>query len=495
MPHSFDRRDVLLAVTVGAVAFVVSVVGSGNASLWGDEAASVLSAQRPLASLATMVQHVDAVHGLYYLGLHFWIEMFGASPFSIRFPSAVAVGVAAAGVVLVGRLIQGLRFGVLAGLVAAVLPRLTDVGSEARSYAMTAAIATWLSVVLLLILRSEAPRRRLWVAYGILLAVGTSLFIWLALVAVSHLVVLLIARSALGRAPGLIFGWVVTTVIAMAASSPVLLFALLERDQIAYLATRQTYDVTSLFVSPWFESPAVAIGAWALMLGGISLSVRAAISTRERRRGTLLLPLVWMVLPTVVLLGFSALIAVYTPRYLAMCAPAVALLIATPIDAFAASRRRVEAGISLAVVVALAAPIWLAQRGPYAKNNSDWATISAELAARSSPGDAVAFDDSVRPSRRTRLALRTYPAGFRGLLDPTIETPYWRTDSWYDETYTLARTQALGKLDGVKRIWLVEYAISGVADTDGVTTLEAAGFHQVASIDNHRSKVLEFVRP
>jgi mannosyltransferase len=491
---AFDRRDVLAAVTLGFAGLAASAAGSANASLWGDEAASILSAERPLPSLFTMVQNVDAVHGLYYLGLHFWIHLFGASPFSVRFPSAIAVGIAVGGVVLLGSRLRGLRFGIIGGIVGAVLPRMTDVGSEARSYAATAAIATWLSLIFVLQFDSPSPRRRLWVAYGALLALGTSLFIWVALVAAAHLVVLLVARDGVRARPSRIAGWGAATAAALLIATPVLTFAYLERDQISYLERRQLYDVTSMLVTPWFENPAVAIIAWLLIVAAIA----TAIFTPGRADGLVsaraLLPIVWMLVPTVFLLAFSAFIAVYTPRYLAMCAPAVALLMATPIDVLAASRRRAEAAVALAFVLALVAPVWLTQRGPNAKNNSDWAQISATLGARAKPGDAVAFDDSVRPSRRTRLALRTYPAGFTGLEDPTLEIPFWENDTWYDRTYTLAKANSLGRLDEVSRIWLVEYAIAGKADTDGTATLLDAGFHLAATIPGHRSLILEYVR-
>src|ERR1700712_2154585 len=103
MGEDFDRRDVIVAVMVGAAAVSASAIGSANASFWGDEAASVLSAQRSLPSLISMVLHVDAVHGLYYLALHFWIDAFGASPFSVRFPSALGVGATVTGLVLLGK--------------------------------------------------------------------------------------------------------------------------------------------------------------------------------------------------------------------------------------------------------------------------------------------------------------------------------------------------------------------------------------------------------
>ena len=104
-----------------------------------DEAASLLSAQRSFDSLFTMLGHVDAVHGLYYVLLHLWIGVAGTSPFAIRLPSAVATGLAAAAVAWMCGRLGSRRLALLAGIVAAVLPRLTFAGEEARSYATDAA--------------------------------------------------------------------------------------------------------------------------------------------------------------------------------------------------------------------------------------------------------------------------------------------------------------------------------------------------------------------
>src|SRR6478736_9910378 len=94
-------RPWTIAIAFGLVAAAVSAAGSWIPSLWGDEAASVMSAKRPVGSLLTMLTHVDAVHGLYYLGLHGWIRLAGDSAFAIRLPSALAVGAAVAAVTLI----------------------------------------------------------------------------------------------------------------------------------------------------------------------------------------------------------------------------------------------------------------------------------------------------------------------------------------------------------------------------------------------------------
>ena len=72
---------------IGLFAFVVSAAWSWQPSYWGDEAASVLSAQRSLPSLFGMLGNVDAVHGFYYVFLHFWIDEFGATEFATRLPN------------------------------------------------------------------------------------------------------------------------------------------------------------------------------------------------------------------------------------------------------------------------------------------------------------------------------------------------------------------------------------------------------------------------
>ena len=75
---------------------LASFAGSWVPSLWGDETVSIMSAERSLPSLFSALGHIDAVHGGYYLFLHGWIGLFGASELSVRLPSAIAVGFAAA---------------------------------------------------------------------------------------------------------------------------------------------------------------------------------------------------------------------------------------------------------------------------------------------------------------------------------------------------------------------------------------------------------------
>jgi len=485
------------AALVGAFGALISLIGSWIPSLWGDEGASLLSAQRSIPSLLTMLTHVDAVHGTYYLGLHFWIMLAGTSPFALRLPSALVIGICVAAIVVIGAQLDSLTFGVIAGVVCVVVPRVTSMGQEARSYAFSAAVAAWLTVLLLSILRQKVASRRRWIAYGLLAALGIYLFLYVALVAVAHLLLILLRddRWPLAKA------WAKAFALTALLTVPLIVVGIFEHDQIAYLATRSELAFQTLTVGLWFGNTPFAVTAWALIVATFGL---LASDLRTRRIRFWLAPLelpsvtlvgaVWLFVPGTLLIASHFLVPDFTARYLSMCAPASALLIAVVLHRIA--RRRVAAiALCLVVVTALAAPNWLQQRGPYAKNNSDWAVISSVMGRVAHPGDTVVFDESIRPSRKTRLALNTYPAGFAGLHDPMLKTPFYNSATWHDDVYSIAEAAARGRLSGVTRVWMVEYAIGPKVDNDGIKELKALGFTRGETIRNYRSAIIEFTRP
>ncbi len=484
------------AASLGIIGALVSLIGSWIPSLWGDEAASLLSAERSVPSLLRMIAHVDAVHGTYYLGLHFWIRVAGTSPFAIRLPSALAIGACVAAVVLIGSMLDSLTLGVIAGIVCAVLPRVTSMGQEARSYAFSAAIAAWLTVILLGILRQRVASRRRWIAYAILSTLAIYVFLYLGLVAIAHLTLILLRddRKVLARA------WAKAVGVAVLLASPLIVTGILEHSQIAYLGSRTEITFSTLAVELWFGNDPFAIFAWALIIAALAFFTldwrrrRARLRLRpEQLPSATMVAAVWMFLPSILLIGSHFLVPDFTARYLSMCAPATALLIAVAIRRLA--RHRVPlAAVGLLVVTALAAPNWLQQRGPYAKNNSDWAVISARMATLAKPGDAVVFDESTRPSRQTRLAMNTYPAGFAGLRDITLKTPFFASTTWHDDAYTISEAASLGRFEGVQTVWMVEYAIGARVDTDGISELESLGFEERSTVKNYRSAIIEFVR-
>ena len=95
-----------------------------------------------------MLGNVDVVEGVYYLLMHGWFHVFPPTEFWSRVPSGLAVGGAAAGVVVLARHFDSSRIVALAcGVVCAILPRTTWAGIEARPYALSMMAAVWVTVL------------------------------------------------------------------------------------------------------------------------------------------------------------------------------------------------------------------------------------------------------------------------------------------------------------------------------------------------------------
>jgi mannosyltransferase len=140
-------RTAFAALVVGMVAAAVSWAASWVPSFGGGEGASIMSADRTWSSLVSEVSHVDVGNLVYVVLLHGWIVTVGDTPGAIRLASALAVGAAAAGIVVVVRGFAGERLAIVSALVFAVLPRTTDMGGVATSSALATACAVWLCVL------------------------------------------------------------------------------------------------------------------------------------------------------------------------------------------------------------------------------------------------------------------------------------------------------------------------------------------------------------
>jgi mannosyltransferase len=165
------RRPVAATVTWAAPLAITAAAGLfevGGPQLWRDELASWSAASRNLPQLRAMLHNIDAVLGIYYLGLHLWMAVFGQSATAMRLPSVIAMAAAAAMVALIGQRLGGRLAGLASGLIFAVIPSVTRFAQEARPYAFAmffAALAT------LLFLRAmEQPRWSRWAVFAVALA-------------------------------------------------------------------------------------------------------------------------------------------------------------------------------------------------------------------------------------------------------------------------------------------------------------------------------------
>ena len=452
------------------VTLAVMLWGISGSSYWRDESATLAAVQRPFGQLIRMLGHVDAVHGAYYILMWPVVRVAGGSPLVTRFPSAVAMAVAAVLVTALGRRLVSPAAGLAAGLLFAVLPVVSLYGQDARSYAMVTALAAAASYLLVRLI--TAPGRRPgWAAgyWACLTGVGLLNFFGLLLIA-AHAVTVLVAclREDDRRARrSLTLGWLAAAAGAVLVTSPVVLLAWTERSQLAWLNAPRITTVAGL--EQLAGSGQMPVGLAIILVGGVlasALSGRAAL----RRGWPALLPALavpWLAVPPLLLLGSSLLTPLYTFRYVLFCVPAGALLagaglaaigraVATwfgrdPAGAAGTGLRALGwavCAVALAAVTALGFSTQLHERGP-AGHEDNIRRADQIVAANIRPGDAVIYDT---PADENLVA--AYPYGLAQLASiAQYQSPI---ASGTLSGTTLPAAAVRQRIAGVSRLWVIE---------------------------------------
>lgn len=305
------------SLVVFAAALVVTMAGSWVPSFWYDEAATLQLARLPLPEFFGFVMQRDAVHGLYAFIMHGWIQVFGESEFSVRFPSALAVAVGATGVFHLGRRWFGVAPGIVAVVVFVVLPRMTTQGIETRSYAMATAL-----LVVAAVLVARARERRGWAPWIAVTAAATA-SVWMFAYGLFVLpaLALLADDPTLARRTRVLRASAALVVPGLLAV-PLVLTMIPQRGQVAWLS-EQDVNLYTVLIEPMFGSAFWMVIGLALL---VAVAVRAGWRVTLSRHVVSLL--VWLLLPGTVLVTLSlAGTPVFTPRYLTVSAPALALLV------------------------------------------------------------------------------------------------------------------------------------------------------------------------
>ena len=170
----------LAPLLAGVLATLVTSIAIGVPAPWRDEQATAAASSRSWAQLLDLVTDTtDAVHAAYYALMKPWVDLFGVDPFWLRLPSAIAVGFAAAGIVVLGTMLDRTRTGLIAAAILVLLPRVFWAGGEARSYALQIAVAVWLTVMFVTAVRRGGRWR--WIAFAVATAAANWVFLYLAL--------------------------------------------------------------------------------------------------------------------------------------------------------------------------------------------------------------------------------------------------------------------------------------------------------------------------
>ena len=457
--HAAGRRSRLAAVpgpaaaqwwmpvSLGLLGFCAAFIGSWIPSFWDDEIATISAAGRSPGELLLLLQSVDAVHGLYYLIMHFWTSVFGFSEISMRMPSAFAVGLACAGTALIGRKLGSESLGFAAGLVLAVLPRMVWAGTEARQSAFTALLAVALT---LLLLRAWESNRILdWVLYALCAVVGVWMFMFFGLAVAAHAAAAVILRRR-----------VLATLVACSAAGacvlPFLIYALGQKAQVDWIQNRSllqnlmTAAVKQYFYGddrPTGNMPPQWVLAFVVLLGVVEIAL-LAWGLWSARHSTALRPLLVLCLagvavPVAGLLLVSVVAQpVYVARYLTFTAPAFALLVGLGISRLPAKHTWLRPMVVAGVICCSLVP-QLTLKSLVNEPADTERRIAALLDQQAPQPAAMVFGEPY-----LRDMVLAYPERFDGIQDLSLEeTPAESGTLWgLDAPVTAAELSGRGEV-------------------------------------------------
>jgi mannosyltransferase len=459
-------RAVLDPLVVAVLGIVVSLAGAGRPSFWYDEAATIsASYSRSLSQLWQMLGNVDAVEGLYYVLMHGWFTVFPPTEFWSRVPSGLAVGGAAAGVVVLGKQLSSRTVAVASGVVCAILPRTTWAGIEARPYALSMVAAVWLTVLLVYAVRRNNAWA--WLSYALVLAISILVDVYLLLLPFAYAAFIFGFR----RSRTVIRRFAVMSILTIGALTPFFTVVAGQAHQISWVAPIGHRTIEDVAIQQYFErSPPFTIVSALIVVTAIVLWLFTSAHLVEGDRQLLTLAIGWLVIPTAVIVSWSALVhPIYTPRYLCFTAPAMALALGVCIGALAVKPWAGAAVISILAIAATPNYIF-AQRNPYAKYGMDYSQVADLITAKAAPGDCLLVNDTVTfmpAPMRPLMAAR--PDAYRKLIDLTL---WQRATDRRDVFDTNLIPEVVAKpLSHCRVVWIITQADKTRPDHEQAATL------------------------
>lgn len=442
--------------------YAVRVGGLTAQSLWRDEVDAIRFATRTLPALLETFREPGENGPLYFLLLRPWLQVFGQSEFSLRYPSVLLGTLAIPLTWVVARRLfrffdqrlapqegastpaswMGFSAG-LGTLFVALSPYLVWYSQEGKMYALVVAMALASLVALLWASTPGArhPAAR-WLAYIVITSLGFYTHVLLVLMVPVHAILF-------------IMGWPQTRRHRVGALASLACFTLPYLPLVWWqvrLLTSPTFEPGFDFV-PLGRMSAILLAAlgrgirptpslgftavWVFLILAVLLLGKNAPS----RRSTAAL-LAWLVVPPLLLYLITLQVPLFNDRYLIFIAPAFYVLSAAGVVVVGRHSRSLAVIVFVIAVGLQVVGLWGQTRTPL---KADWRNAAAFVEAARTPNDIVVFQHPY-----TRFAYAYY-AGWDYA---------WREAPYAPVTADLSADEVGAQLaplvEGAATVWLIE---------------------------------------
>jgi len=130
-----NLRKLSVLIFIILIGLILRLYDLHKESLWLDEIyGGILSAKQSIAFLLN--PNIDVAVNTYHIILHYWMQIFGQSEFSVRFPALIFGVLSIFMIYKVGKITFNQEIGLLSALILAISPFQVHYSQEARSYSL-----------------------------------------------------------------------------------------------------------------------------------------------------------------------------------------------------------------------------------------------------------------------------------------------------------------------------------------------------------------------
>lgn len=432
----------------------------GTPSIWFDEAFSVELARQPLPLLWHIIFGSEPNMELYYLILHFWLQLTGAiglipTEFIVRLPSAIFAALSTLAIFAFGRRFLGLWV----GIVGASLYLLNDLqlvyAQQTRAYSLQLLLLVLAYYALFAAFTCETRRKRWWLCYVTMttLAIYTHLFSALILfsqvVAIAGLALLANPWRTQVRKQLLAFG---ASLLASGILSIPMILLSRQGSKTGWLSIPRPQDVATLFLNISANSKiylVLIVAFWGLGLFAAWLSHRSPNSQLQSvltisapgKDGELLrqrLPVVfalccWLFLPIILSYVISqGQTRLFSSRYLVTIVPPLCLLVGLGVAALRWRVVRVAIAVGIIALAARYTPLYY-----NTPSVEQWNTATSWLIQKYQPGDGMVCYTNVQGCQ---MSIEYYLSRYQSDIHFDADSP--GADAWGSNGYSPINLQA-----------------------------------------------------
>lgn len=302
--------------------FIITFVIGLQQNIWFDESYSIKLAQSSWRDLFSLTI-VDAHPPLFYAILKIWGILFGFDEFALRILPELFMSATIFLMILLTRKIFGSKIALLSAPIFVLSPMLLRYGFEIRMYSLAALIAIGSTCVLLKL--TEKNSRKLWIIYGILVALGMLTLNYMIFVFAAHFIWLIVKFFRAETRPKILReNWLKSYILAVILYLPWLPFAV----------SQLTNDVSSGVVESFGPLQIIKILSFSLVyqpdfwlskFANIAIILIPIIvvfgcvkmwQKLRKQRDEILLILMIFIVPLILMMFLSLFINVFLERYI-----------------------------------------------------------------------------------------------------------------------------------------------------------------------------------